>query len=283
MAAARGSHATTTVTPKSQPTGPGPWLGETEPRKVLKMSLIHAAIAPDDYRRCTDPCAEVRPLALAPRGDSEPERPYNCTSWTDHQLLLAVPTDRDAAYAELFRRHSPSVAAVARIVLRSSSGCDDIVAEVFTALWRAPEKFDPDRGSLSGFLRVAARGRSIDLLRNESSRFRRELQDEGAPGSHVAIEAEVIAAETRREVRQAVSQLPDGERIAIELAYFGGMTYRAVASHLGLPEGTVKSRIKSGLRRLRNQFPIEDCDSSNPSPAQADYPTPQRRELCVRE
>ncbi len=176
---------------------------------------------------------------------------FDYSSWTDQQLVFATPETRHEAFAELFVRHSKSVGAVARMVLGSAAwGSDDIVAEVFAELWRAPERFEPDRGSLLTFLRVCARGRSLDLLRSESNRRRRERNSEPCTGAFAEIGARFSPDGRDLDVRRAVEELPVAERTPIELAYFVGMSYRAVAHRLDLPEGTVKSRIRSGLRRL---------------------------------
>lgn len=214
------------------------------------MPPVHASNNDPRFEGVARQLAE-RPVEPAVAHREGPDPGSACGDWTDRQLVFATATARDVAFAELFRRHSCSVAAVARTVLGPNSGCEDVVAEVFTSLWCAPEKFDPERGSLLGFLRVRARSRSIDLLRSESSRQRREYNDERVKRSPPTAEVELIAAESVRELRGTVSRLSDDERIAIELAYFGGMSYRSVALHLGLPEGTVKSRIRSGLQHLR--------------------------------
>lgn len=173
-----------------------------------------------------------------------------CAAWSDQELAEAVCHRSVDAYGEIYRRYATTVGAGARTVLGGGPGVDDIVAEVFVALWESPERFDATRGSLSGFLRMGARGRSIDLLRSETSRRRREEEDlVSAPTT--AIEAELLSCETAAELRDAVSLLPAPEREAIQLAFFEGLSYRAVAVTLHEAEGTVKSRIRSGLRRLR--------------------------------
>lgn len=142
--------------------------------------------------------------------------------------------------------------AAARTVLGPSPQCDDIVVEVFAKLWLAPEKFDPARGSLLGYLRVMARARSIDWLRGETSRRRREVEDARRPTADVpSVDRDLLSSESAAEVRRAVDRLPEEQREVIDLAYLGGISYRAVAVRLGLPEGTVKARIRRGLQRLR--------------------------------
>ena len=114
--------------------------------------------------------------------------------------------------------------------------------------WNAPDRFDPDRGSLRTFLLTLAHRRAIDIVRSEQARFNREekVRDDVAP----SIDEEVWSRTVSQEVREAVAALSEGEREAISLAYFGGLTYVEVAERLGLPEGTVKSRIRSGMKRL---------------------------------
>lgn len=225
------------------------------------MSLIDACADDDDRARVESASAPSLNSATARREAGRTSG--GCAGWTDQQLVGAASGERDAAFAELFHRHSASVTAVARMVLGADAGCDDVVAEVFTALWAAPEKFDPSRGSLRGFLRLGARGRSIDYLRSETSRHRREQAEGRGQRFRSAVDAEIIAAETGDELRRAMSQLSEGERSAIELAFFSEMTYREVARHVGLPEGTVKARIRSGLQRLSTEIDIEELHSTN--------------------
>jgi RNA polymerase sigma-70 factor, ECF subfamily len=170
---------------------------------------------------------------------------------SDSDLVAAVIGRRDDALAELYRRHAASVAATTRMILGAGPGCDDVVAEVFLGLWLHPSKFDPARGSLLGFLRLKARSCSIDLLRSETSRKRREEADRYAgTGPEPDIDSGVLASEAAEELRRAVASLPPGEASAIELAFFQGMSYSAVAVHLNIAEGTAKSRIRRGLHRL---------------------------------
>ncbi len=124
--------------------------------------------------------------------------------------------------------------------------------EVFLRLWNQPDRFDPERGSLRSYLLAQCHGRSVDLLRSESSRRNREERDSRRTAeAGYDLEHEVLDLSVADGVRTAMARLADGERQAIELAYLGGHTYREVATLLGEPEGTVKSRIRSGLKKLR--------------------------------
>lgn len=168
---------------------------------------------------------------------------------TDLDLVACVVRRNVDAYSELRRRHLSSVTAVARMVLGTRAGCEDVVSEVFVAFWLSPERFEPERGTLLAFLRLKVRGRSIDLLRADSARTRREVT-RGVDALEPDVDARMIDAEAVDDVRTALDQLPAILRNPIELAFFSGMTYHTVALRLDLPEGTVKSRIRKGLRLM---------------------------------
>lgn len=174
------------------------------------------------------------------------------TDASDAGLVVAIGRFHDDAMAEVFRRHGGAVFALARRVLGDAGRAEEIVQEVFVRLWNQPERFDPERGSLRSFLLAQAHGRAVDLLRSDTARKEREAREaRAAAEAGYDLEHEVWDLAVSERVRDAVSLLPADERRAIELAYFGGRTYREAAAELGAPEGTVKSRIRSGLKRLR--------------------------------
>lgn len=171
---------------------------------------------------------------------------------SDAGLAVAIGRWRHEALAEAYRRHAGAVFALAIRVLGDRSLAEEVVQEVFLRLWYQADRFDPGRGSLRSFLLSQSHGRAVDLLRSESSRRRREERDAATTiPARMDLGHEVADIAMAEQVRDALSVLPESERRAIELAYYGGHTYREVAALLHEPEGTIKSRIRAGLRRLR--------------------------------
>ena len=172
---------------------------------------------------------------------------------SDAALVVAIARFREEALAEVYRRHGDAAFGLAVRVLRDRALAEEIVQEVFVRLWHDPERFDPGRGSLRAFLMATVHSRAIDVVRAESSRRAREGRHQRLqPEPEYDLEQEVVELALAEQVREAFSVLTDDERRAIELAYLGGHTYREVAELLDQPEGTVKSRIRVGLRRLRD-------------------------------
>jgi len=192
----------------------------------------------------------------------------------DRELAAAVTMGDQAAYDVLYRRHHDAITAVARMILGAGPACEDVVADVFMGFWFLPDQFEPERGTLLSFLRLKARHRSIDVLRSETSRRRREDRLLVAPLTvEPEIETALVAAELSAQLKLAIAALPASEREAVQLAFYEGMTYQAVARHLGVAEGTVKSRIRSGLRRLRSCRSVRLQYEWN-EPAAVDGPPP---------
>lgn len=172
---------------------------------------------------------------------------------SDANLVVAIGRFRHEALEEVYRRHAGAALGLAQRILADRALAEEVVQEVLLRLWNEPERFDPARGALRSFLLAQVHGRSVDLVRAESARRLREERDarRTVPVDH-DLEREVWELTLHEHVRDALATLTEGERDAIELAYFGGHSYREVADLLGQPEGTVKSRIRSGLGRMRD-------------------------------
>ena len=164
---------------------------------------------------------------------------------------MAVQARSQAALAEAYRRHGGGVWALAKRVCRDEHLAEDVTQTVFVELWSRADRFDGTRGTLRSYLLTQAHARAVDLVRSEEARRRRQDREAVLADVTVELDTSVYVEEMAESVRRAVDTLPAAERQPILLAYFGGRTYREAAEMLGQPEGTVKSRIRSGLRSLR--------------------------------
>ncbi len=163
----------------------------------------------------------------------------------------------DAALSEIYDQYASFVYGLALRVLGDARAAEDVSQDVFVSVWERPGAFDPDRGSLRTWLGTLAHRRSVDHVRREEARRRRAIKDAARPETTPDVEEMAIALVTAERVRDALATLPDNQRRAIQLAYFGGKTYRQVAEVLGIPEGTAKSRLRLGLRRIADTLDAE--------------------------
>ncbi len=171
----------------------------------------------------------------------------------DAELLQAVSTGDESALEAIYVRYSPAVYESAKRKLCNATLAQDVVQQVFVALWRHPERFNARRGSLRAYLLMLAHSHSVDLIRSESARRQREARDATSWGlADEDPETVLLRAQELDALRYACEVLSGREWEAIELAFFGGYTYREVALILEEPEGTVKSRIRLGLSSLRS-------------------------------
>ena len=180
-------------------------------------------------------------------------RPATPKNPEDRALVETIVAGDKRALHDAYELYAPFVNGVAIGILKDPHLAADITQEVFVRLWQRGERFDADRGSLKSYLQIDAHGRAIDLLRSRQASARRERLDHSKTSStHTAGTEELaMTAMVSDTVRDAVLGLPDDQRTPIAMAFFGGHSYRDVATALNVPEGTVKSRIRLGMKRLQ--------------------------------
>jgi RNA polymerase sigma factor (sigma-70 family) len=183
-------------------------------------------------------------------GDADaPDRP-------DEELVRAVVAGAHSALAALYDRYGRRAYSLARRVCRDDNLAEDVVQEAFLAFWRDPRRFDPGRGGFGTWILTLVHHKSVDAVRRESVIRRRtvavvdEVQEWSAPPGPGADQGALQSIEAG-QIRDALGDLPAEQREALTLAYFGGYSQREVATLTGVPLGTVKSRMFSGMRRLR--------------------------------
>lgn len=185
-------------------------------------------------------------------------------SESDEELWAAVAVERSCpAFAELCRRHQHQLRALAWRITGSEELAHEVAQDVFLRLWEAPHRFRPERGQLRGFLLRDGHARAIDCVRAEVRMRTRTIGWAEAQESEIASAEELaLDAQRDRRVRGLLDVLPVAQREALLLAFVDGQSYRAVATTLDLPEGTVKSRIRTGLQALRRSLGDGDGDTA---------------------
>jgi RNA polymerase sigma factor (sigma-70 family) len=169
---------------------------------------------------------------------------------SDEALVALVSRSDESALAELYDRIGGTAYGLAYRVLRDEALAEDAVQEAFLALWRSAGSFVPERAKASTWVLTLVHRRAVDVVRREQRRRTEPLEAAPEPAEGSAEEAAWLRLD-RERVQAALAQLPDQQREAIELAYYGGYTQSELADRLGQPVGTIKSRMFAGLARLR--------------------------------
>jgi RNA polymerase sigma-70 factor, ECF subfamily len=175
-------------------------------------------------------------------------------SMTDAEVAERLLARDEDTLRAVIREYGGAVFATAKRVISDPTMAEEVAQDAFVVLWRRPGAFDPERGTLLAFLLGVTRNKAVDLVRKEESARRTAaslLAEAEATSRQGPANEEMVEAERRRDVKDALSRLSDVQREAIVLAYFGGRTYREVAEELEIPEGTAKTRLRDGLIRLR--------------------------------
>jgi RNA polymerase sigma factor (sigma-70 family) len=171
----------------------------------------------------------------------------------DSELVELVAQKDAGALEALYERYGRPAYSLARRILTEETLAQDVVQEVFLSLWRDARRFDAGRGTVATYLLSMTHHRAVDVVRREENLRRWRTSDEGLEleaDPKVRVEDEVLTSERRAEVRAALGELPAAQREALLLAYFGGYTQREVAALVGVPLGTVKTRMAAGMRKL---------------------------------
>ena len=172
----------------------------------------------------------------------------------DGQLVELVAQKDAGALEALYDRYGRAAYSLARRILTEETLAQDVVQEVFLSLWRDARRFDAGRGTVATYLLSMTHHRAVDVVRREENLRRWRTSDEGLEleaDPKARVEEEVVTTERRAEVRAALSVLPPAQREALLLAYFGGYTQREVAALMGVPLGTVKTRMAAGMRKMK--------------------------------
>ena len=187
--------------------------------------------------------------------------------WPDDALMLAVVARDEHAFAVLYDRYIDLVYSASLRILGDAGLAEDTAQDVFVRLWRRPETFIAERGRFLSWLMSVTRNRAVDELRARGRRRRREGGSLGEPDeaaeplfSTDPVDPQHSAElhEAQAMVRRALVDLPGDQRVALELAYFGGLTQQEIAAQLHEPLGTVKTRIRLGMQKLRRSLHERD-------------------------
>jgi RNA polymerase sigma-70 factor, ECF subfamily len=178
-------------------------------------------------------------------------------------LLGRVARGDEAAFAALYDHAAPAVFGLVRRVVRDPAQSEEVTQEVLLEVWRTASRFDARRGSASTWLMTVAHRRAVDRVRSATAAAERELRATSTFGKDAGTGYDVVAEEVEarldaQRVRRCLDSLTELQRESVTLAYYGGYTHREVADLLGAPLGTVKTRMRDGLIRLR------DCLGAQP-------------------
>ncbi len=181
----------------------------------------------------------------------------------DRSLIERIASGDERALGDLYDRHGRMTYALAFAIVRERADAEEVVVDAFGQAWRTAPQFDPARGTVAAWLATITRTRALDLLRARGRRARAveraargDVDGLAVPlgGVAVAPDREMEQREASGLVRRSLAELPEAQRRVIELAYFGGLTQNEIATELQEPLGTVKTRMRAGMEKLRGSL-----------------------------
>ena len=232
-------------------------------RQTLVDGLPSVTSGPHVRRpSCRTPSHPAHDLSNAPK--------TGAPHLTGARLAKRLASGDERALGEVYDLHGRSMYVLALAIVKEPVDAEEVVAEAFQAFWQNPEAYNPGRGSLGAYLTVMTRSRALDHVRSRRRRVAVEVKaQEFQPDHPVAHgqppagpEEQLETHETRKTLGSALSQLPEPQRESIMLAYLEGLTHREVAERLKEPLGTVKTRIRDGMARLRDMLTAPSREES---------------------
>lgn len=194
-------------------------------------------------------------------GGREADRMSAQAAHSDQEAVRRVARGDADALAELYDRHARAVFSLALHIAGDQAAAEDVVQEVFSQAWAQASRYEPARGSVAGWLLIMTRSRAIDRLRTERARPDSAQADEGQLQMLVdpadTHDARLFSRDRIDRLRRALARLPILQRVVIEMAYFEGLTQSQIAQRLDEPVGTVKTRVRLGLLKLREAMMTE--------------------------
>jgi RNA polymerase sigma-70 factor, ECF subfamily len=172
------------------------------------------------------------------------------------ELMGRIANGDQTAFADFYDATSRTVYGIVLRVLRDRAQAEEVAQEVYVEAWTSAPRFDAALGSPTGWLNTIAHRKAVDRVRSSERNLAREQRHFNAEAQQVTADTSdiVVAQDESQRVREALDQLPEAQRTAVRMAYFEGRTYREVAEFLELPLGTVKTRIRDAMKRLRHHL-----------------------------
>jgi RNA polymerase sigma-70 factor, ECF subfamily len=195
--------------------------------------------------------------------EAVPDHQQGTAGVTDRALVERMAAGEERALGELYDRHGGMAYALALAIVREGADAEEVVADAFGQVWRSVAQYDPGRGSVAGWLATITRTRALDLVRARGRRTRAVERAAQADADGLAAPLATAAdqpdrgierQEARRLVARSLGELPEPQRRVIELAYFGGLSQTEIAAELQEPLGTVKTRMRAAMEKLRGSL-----------------------------